>query len=220
MANKISMSELMSETLNKIQNICYNIEGTTKSFPGDLVNNATITLYSKAAVSSGTVVVSSTISDSLLATVPLNTVKTQLTNFLSERGITTKVGAIATSKSILNFFNNVAAFLSTKILVIIGPAGGKAIVYNNSDESIPTVSVIAKGTEVSSELQKQDSITVTDIQASLSELSGAVSRYSNAKMINSTVNFVCSCSSSSCSCSSSSSSCSSSSSSYIVYMMV
>lgn len=213
---KITIEDLMKIFLTKVKTICNNIS-ETYSIPSEYRNGNTFVLYGAVNEMKAQVVVN----DRRLNAIPSSQVEQEVSKFLENRGISTRVGTVATTKSMINFFNNVSAFFSTKVVRITYPDGKSFLVYDPDQYSYPKeVQVQAKGKEASIEEQLKDNVTTTEYRLSVQDELNFINDIVNSRAVeaNSQQMFVCSCSSSSCSCSSSS--CSSSSSSYIVYMMV
>lgn len=234
---KITIKELMDIFLNRVKLICNNIS-ETYSIPQNYRNGNIFTLYKTPDVLTewwnanrhwgvtSTVRVSGmkaqiVVSDRRLNAIPLAQVEKEVSQFLESRGISTRTDTIATTKSMINFFNNVSAFFSMKTVRITYPDGKSFMIYDPDNYAYPKgVKVIAKGKESTLEEQINDSMTTQEYEYSVEDELKFINDIVNSRSVDAVSQqmFVCSSSSSSCSCSSSS--CSSSSSSYIVYMMV
>ena len=213
----VSMTEIMEWLKENVQDYCNNTNNKL-NIPRDARYGNTINMYNDPSYR-----VSVYINDTFTQTsVPSSTVLSQMDSFLSSRGLTNRVGSVATTKSVLNLFNNVASFLSAKTQLLHGVVDGKALCYNkNSTPEPTTVNVTAKGKPASIEEQLADEVTKAQAKQIIDDFVRAITTNNHARLIGTNrPSWVCSCSSSSCSCSSSSSSCSSSSSSYIVYMVI
>lgn len=226
MANKLaSMTDLMNTFLDKILSSCYNINEDFR-LPSKYRNGQVFTIASIAVDIGGrpgvkqNINVQNIVSDSILNPVSRSEIEQQVRDFLSSRGITTKVNAIVTTKSMMNFFNNLAIFFARKVVKVTYPDNKSFLIYNKFS-SVDSVRLVAKGTESSIEDQINDHVNKVECQQSVEDMLKAINLSSNEKSVAAgSEMFICSSCSSSCSCSSSSSSCSSSSSSYIVYMIV
>lgn len=208
----ISMSDLMTSFLDKIVSCCYNVSENYR-IPVNYRNGQVFVLYTQNDIE-----VQNVISDNILNGVSRAQIEEEVNSFLSLRGISTKINAVVTTKSMMNFFNNVSVFFAKKVVRVVYPDGNSFLVYNMY-ASPDSVRLIAKGSESSLEEQLNDNVNKTECKQSVEDTLNAINNINNEKEIAaSTQMFICSCSSSSCSCSSSS--CSSSSSSYIVYMII
>jgi hypothetical protein len=229
----ITYSDLVKLVLDSIQNRCQNID-YLRDIPSTLVNSSytingrvdtTLTndglgaqvyvnniILQDGAVSYK-VEVSKTNNPITIdkVPVPLNTVRTQLNEFLESRGIAQPKETIMTQRGILNFFVNVASFVKTKVVMFGNDlTADTAVVYVPDNKDIPDFprNNSNLGDVEPSKLSKEN----------VSDMIEALARITNYQQIYYDLTVNC-CSSSS---SSSSSSCSSSSSSsiFIAYLMI
>ena len=90
-----------------------------------------------------TLTTTATVSDSLLVRVEWSTVEQQLNDFLQSRGILNKTNSYISFKMLMNFYNNISAFLAAR-LVLVGNSfvtGTKYIFYNSGSVTYNTVSI-------------------------------------------------------------------------------
>lgn len=205
----ITYEELVNFVLNNIKSRCDNVYDETKEARLGLgFNNGD----SYNLCKNGSCRTTINVTDSVCKAVHFNVVKQQFTDFLISRGIYTKEGSSFTSvKGIMNFFNNVSSFMTTKLLLLSNETANNVVesrcFYVDTNSSFPDVNLPPTGVDFTS---NDMSLTASQILKNICNTGNARSVYSNIQYISS------SCSSSSCS----SSSCSSSSSSYIVYMLL
>ena len=213
--NIIVYQELLDYALNNISKRCANIGQFASNVPAQLKNGTTWTVGSYKTTSSGkraagnTLKAVATVDDSLLNVVSEETVKQQLRDFMASRGIASKDKEIISFKSILNFYNNLAAFISAKLVYITNSYGsGTFVFYNPNTVSIPAVNTTHTDYEYSA----------AQVQTTVNDLMNAVNNKNKIHYANTTLVF----SSSSSSCTSCSSCCCSSSSSssslFVAYM--
>ena len=133
-------------------------------------------------------------------------------SFMESRGIMAKSNSPVTTKGLLNFYNNLAAFCSVRIIVVSGnPYRDRfpsAIFYNQESVSYPSVDSIEEG----------EQITAEDVNSALTALTTTMNNINKGYSVRYDLK---GWSSSSCSSSSSSSSSSSNCSSiFIAYMKI
>ena len=204
--NLIVYQDLVNYTLTQIKNKCSNIDAFASNIPASLRNGSTFQIASQfipAQAHSGahTMTARGRVSDGVLSVVPSSTVYNEINSFLSSRGIKMNPNDIVNFKDIMNFYNNIAAFLSVKLLLVSNSFNsGTFVFYNNSAVSYPSVSL----NHVYGEL------TNAEIKNSVQDYLNVINNVSNVHYANTIISYACS--------SSSSSSCSSSSSMFIAYM--
>lgn len=213
----IVYNDLLDKTLDMIKSRCSNIDAFASNVPLQYKNGSSWTI-SSATVShyvqdrryeNHTLSTTGKVNDSLLVTVSSDTVKTQLQNFLTSRGVATKLNEIVSFKGIMNYYANIASFLSAKLMFVTNSFNsGTFVFYNATNTTFPDVN---KSGDVKDYTQTEINTTITDIM-------NAINNVQNIHYANTVLTYNSSCSCSSSSSSSSSSSCSSSSSSFIVYM--
>ena len=147
--DKITYQDLIDYTLKYIKDKCVNIDTLDSNISSQLKNGATFTLTSanltKKSGTNTTKTVSlkstATVNDSLLVTVTSLKVETELKEFLTSRGILSKVDELVTFKGIINYYSNVSSFISTKLLSVTNSFdGGVSIFYNKNNTSYPIIS--------------------------------------------------------------------------------
>jgi hypothetical protein len=205
----IVYQDLLDFVLTNLKAKCSNIDTFASNVPVSLRNGSSYVLASTPG-GKGTVTATGTVNDSLLVTVPTATVEQQLNDFLIARGIKNKPDRVVAFKDIMNFYNNIASFLATKLMFVSNSFGsGTFIFYNSANNSYPSVNLNVSDIN----------FTNPEIKTSITDLMNAINNVSNTHYAATTIVYTCSSSSSSsCSSSSSSSSCSSSSSMFIAYM--
>ena len=200
---KITYNDLMSKVISKIESVCQNV-GSFRGVPAEMqqghVNyNATGGNGQNFKITVNDSIVSSTVS--------LSDVQSQLTSFLNTRGISTaSVGnKVITTRDMLNFYQNVAIFVSAKIVQVRGMFSEKVLLFYDKSASLDTAANIGTnnpGTQ----------ITSSNLTTLLQKLETNLANITRTHMLKQSWSVTCSCSSSS------SSSCSSSSSLFIAYM--
>lgn len=255
----ITYKDLVDYAVNKIKASCHNIDAFSSDVPAQYKNGSVVTKASKywsrtqnsyngnTYRSEHTSTIKATTSDTSLAIVSTETVTSQINEFMQSRGLLTKNDTVMSFKAIINFFNNLSAFMSVKLAHIYSPVQGTRgiIFYNSGNVTYPEVSTtiytpIYTGNKITyykpsepfnpetstyTEVEIDEVQTPTDEEAIISSENLQTSVDSFINNINSLNNvhqalitLAYACSSCSSSSSSSSSSCSSSSSSFIVYM--
>ena len=218
----ITYQDLIDKTLSVISEMCCNIDSLSSSVPAELKSGwtsdiATGETYrtnyngSSAGLSNTAIPIKATITavnHSYLDIVSLDTVKSQLTSFLTNRGIATKIDTTVTLRGLLNYISNVSSFIAAKCAFVASYKVPNGIVAYQSRAN----SYIGLVTD---ENEPIDQYIIKDFTGLVQSLSNQVSRIYN---VNYQISMTC-CSSCSSSCSSSSSS-SSSSSFFIAYMLL
>lgn len=218
--NVITYSDLIDKTLELIKSKCSNIDAFGSSVPAALKNGTSWTLSSasvshrvsssgKQTTATHTLTAKATVSDTTLAVVSSATVLSQLTSFLTSRGIYQTPDEHVTFKGIINFYNNISSFMSAKLMFVTNSFGaGTFVFYNNTGSTYPSCT----------SYDNLEQYTLPQIQTNVQEVLNSVNNVQNLHYATTSLTYNSSCSCSSSSSSSSSSSCSSSSSTYIVYM--
>ena len=164
----LTYSDLVDSVKSLIQSKCSNIGDAYNNLPANFKNGGSFTIKTQTiskrnggdgsgAVGSKpaepityknvTLTATGTISDSLLVRVESSTVISQLEDFHNSRGILTRTNTEVSFKMLMNFYNNVSAFLSER-LVLVGnsfASGTKYIFYNAGTVVYPTVTIDADG---------------------------------------------------------------------------
>lgn len=253
----ITYKDLVDYAVNKIKASCHNIDAFHISVPAQYKNGSVVTKASKywsrttqngnTHRSEHTSTINATTSDGALAVVPLATVTSQLNEFMQSRGLLTKEDTVMSFKTIINFFNNLSAFMSVKLWHVYSPVQGTRgiIFYNSGAVTYPAVSTniytpVHTGNKMiyhkpvepyNPEQPEYEEVEVDEVQAPTDEeaeitidnlqttVDSFISNMNNVSNVHQAlITLAYACSSCSSSSSSSSSSCSSSSSSFIVYM--
>ena len=200
---KITYNDLVSQVISKIENVCQNV-GSFRGVPaamqyGHVNYNATGGNGQNFKI---------TVDDSMVQnTVSLSDVQSQLTSFLNTRGISTSAvgNKVITTRDMLNFYQNVAIFVSAKIVQIRGMFSDKVLLFYDKSATPDTAQNIGTNSPGTT-------ITSANLTGLLQKLETNLANISRTHMLKQSWSVTCSCSSSS------SSSCSSSSSLFIAYM--
>ena len=196
----IVYQDLLDFVLANLKAKCSNIDTFASNVPVSLRNGSSYVLASTPG-GNGTVTATGTVNDGLLVTVSSATVEQQLNDFLVARGIKNKPDRVVAFKDIMNFYNNIASFLATKLMFVSNSFGsGTFIFYNSANTSFPSVNLDITSID----------FTNPEVKTSITDLMNAINNVSNTHYAATTIVYTCS--------SSSSSSCSSSSSMFIAYM--
>lgn len=147
------------------------------------------------------------IADSHLDVVSVDTVEQQLTNYLNSLGIPyTDTTTEVSTRGLINFYTNIASFLSVKLVQVCGQlTGNNKYKFYNSIDNVPA------GYSLTNAMKTDYKITAVDVNNSLSSLKSSLPKISKLIMIRYNLQYSSTSSCSSSSSSSSSSSCSSSS---------
>ena len=111
---KITYADLISGVYEKIVSICGNVDGysSSSSLRSGHTYKASYNSNPGSAQSSGLNVTATMESSSYLSTVNSSTVKSQLESFFASRGLDSKSGEYVSTRGMINFYANLAAFLS------------------------------------------------------------------------------------------------------------
>ena len=190
---QVTYGEIIDALLDKIYSVCDNLE-TIQGIDGTLKRG-----YSWVVQQGNKQSVKGLVTDGRVTPVSKNTIIQQLTDFLKSRGVYSKRDTVITSRGLLCLFNNVASFLSIKIVQIVNPVTGKhATVYDSTYNDFPVVSL----------QDSQVPMTQGDATTYISQLLSSINSANGKDKLSISISYACSCcSSSSCSSSSCSSSC-------------
>ena len=202
-SNLITFSQVISEVKKYIKTICHNIDSFSSSVDVSLRNGST---YIIAQGSKQTI--TATVTDSLAVVVPSSIVESQLLDFLSSRGIAFLDDDLITVQNLLYLMNNIASFLTTRIVFVSAGVNNRVSVFYNKNP--------ANYLTVGGGLKDIGNIQSAYLLARINEISNLCGNVLNMHKIVTSIQVACSSSSSSCSSSSSSSS----SSVYIAYMII
>ena len=131
---QITYEEMLNNTIDTLKSKCCNIDTYASGLPNAYKDGQSYTVKTQTvrkrnggdgsgAVGAKpaqpityrdvTLSTIATVSDSMLVVVPTSTVSSQITEFLTSRGIlpADEMNTIVTFKSMLNFYNNIASFL-------------------------------------------------------------------------------------------------------------
>lgn len=159
--NMITYEDLLTESIKKIQSVCSNIgdsynddvpallrNGTSdlviKEFP--ITENSQGEVYKSACngwvISNHTSNIKATVEDTMLNLVPISTIKRQLEEFLSSRGVKTQSNETITFKNMMAFYNNLASFLSSKLVYVTSLyTTSVCVFYNPNNVTYPNVTI-------------------------------------------------------------------------------
>ena len=212
LGQRITYGDLIAGIYEKIISVCQNIDGYRSDAslrPGHSYSR-NVNSDPSNPQSAGVTVTATMVSSGYLNSVSSGTVRDQLNSFLSSRGLAGKAGQYVSSRGMVNFYANLAAFLSAKLIRVANSYTGASAIYyyaSGSVDSIPNAPN-AVGIDPSTVQSEVDGL----VRNVANDWYMYVTRYSYS--------MAC-CSSSSCSSSTSccsSCSCSSSSSWFIAFM--
>ena len=213
--SEIFYKDLIESAENMLVEVCQNI-GEYKNVPNQYIEGNIVATkkvsrnqpiehpsYFQYSVKPG---------DPVLGIVGKSKVLSDFESFMESRGIMAKSNSPVTTKGLLNFYNNLAAFCSVRIIVVSGnPYRDRfpsAIFYNQESVLYPSVDSIEEG----------EQITAEDVNSALTALTTTMNNINKGYSVRYDLK---GWSSSSCSSSSSSSSSSSNCSSiFIAYMKI
>lgn len=193
----ITYKQLVENTLNGILAAIQNKDSYSSSVPANYKSG-----WSYADTWTNHTTTYATRASSVIGTVATSTIKTDFNNFLLERGINSSDETLVTTKGILNFYNNVSAWVAARLTVVQGSIKGmgsttastaKCLFYNKNSSYTPKVPTLKVNTST---------ITNSDITSSLTDLNSTLCAVVRSNTILYDITTSCSCcSSSSCSCS-------------------
>lgn len=228
-AYDIVYEDLVNEVLKFLKNLCSNIG--TLNVRDNFKYNKEFVITDHSVTASGhrqahTKTVTGKIIDSLnmfKSPVTEETIKTQFNNFLSDRGIAInnkKGKEIISMKSMMNFYANIATFITTKLVIVTNDftpksdrdadISRKRYIFYNADN-------ISYGSNIS--IDSEVDFNNVDIKSFTEDLINAIRKTTHSYAVKTKLSFSSCSSSSSSSSSSCSSSCSSSSSSFFIAFM-
>lgn len=202
---KIEYADLISQVTSKITSICQNVD-SFRNVPAQMKHGA----ENYRGTGGNNQLFTVTVDDNFMKesnVVPSSTVSSQLTSFLNSRGINTsyKNDKVITARDLLNFYQNIAIFIDTKIVQVKSTFTNTGVIFYDKDATPPSAANIGTDTP-------NNKISTANINTLLDGLQTSLSNISRMHIVNQKWTVNCSCSSSS------SSSCSSSSSLFIAYM--
>lgn len=232
--SEILYKDLKDYALNRIKNMCWNVNknnstswsnytpyNSSKTAPSSLRDGYIKNIISynvpyrindtrhrdSQATPKCQIIYKSTVDDNMLVPVYVGTIESQFIEYLSSKGINTKDNELITFKGMLNFMNNLAVFIGSKLVHVV----------NSLDNTSQIYYISSAKPNFNKNIIKDEDLTLSDIKTDLTDIMNAISNVSKVHYINNVVSLTCSSSSSS-----SSSSCSSSSSSsfFLAYMKI
>jgi hypothetical protein len=208
----LTYQTLIDSTLSTILSLVQNKDGYSSSVPAEVKPGYSITTTigrSGGLVNGTPCYFTFTLSaDTHLNTVTTETITNEFNQFMTDRGIMAKASSVVTTRGLINFFNNIAAFCSVKLILVTGQnTASKVMFYNQVENTYP----------VTSPTQENELVSATDFNSMLNALNSTINNATKLYIARYTISSSSSSSSSSCSSSCSSSSSSSSSSTYIAY---
>lgn len=228
-AYDIVYEDLVNEVLKFLKNLCSNIG--TLNVRDNFKYNKEFVITDHSVTASGrrqahTKTVTGKIIDSsniFKEPVTEQTIKTQFNDFLSDRGIAIdkkKGKEIISMKSMMNFYANIATFITTKLVIVTndftpksdreGEVSRKSYVFYNPQNT-------NYGSNIS--IQPDINFSNANVKSFTEDLINAIRKTTHSYAVKTKLSFSSCSSSSSSSSSSCSSSCSSSSSSYFIAFM-
>ena len=147
----IEYSDMLNYVYDNIKSTCKNIDVIASDIDSKLkygtvynIGNSVTVAGNNYKAAGSQMIVNATVIDTMLnAAVPMSTVKNQLTAFLDSKGLSTKKEQIVNFRNMMYFYNNVAAFLATKIVYITSVFGNAKVyaIYDQSKTNFPTVNL-------------------------------------------------------------------------------
>ena len=225
MQNKIiTYNDLITSALKRIKTLCKNIDTLPNDLPSAFKNGNVLQVASKyfplvmrpehhnpkVDRAAHTSILRATVSDTMLKAVPSSTVERDFLSFIKSRNIYTRTNELVSFKTMMVFYNNLAAFLSARMIYLTSQLDTKYyLFYKPGTVTYPSVNFYAVNID----------FTPTQINTCVTDLMNAINNTIHNHLVNIVFQYTSSsCSSSSSSSCSSSSSSSSSSSVFIVYM--
>ena len=146
-----------------------------------------------------------------LGTTTPATITSEFNAFMTARGVTANSTKIVNTRGLLNFYNNVASFISKKLILVTSQLNSAELIFYDpvtyTDSEYPAVTAYTD--------DAKDSLCSTEIDEVLVSLRDTINNLSRVEIVRYTPSYISSSCSSSSSSSSSSCSCSSSSSIFI-----
>lgn len=209
--NVITYSDVINHVTDKIVKACANADKFTSDVHYSLKNQTSFTLIKDTVSPKGqNAYINVKVNDALGVTVSSSTIKNQLNDFLTTRGVKTQSNKPISMKGMMNLYNNIATFITRRLVVVNSSFNiGKQLIFYNATSNL---SYNAVNFGNFNELN----FNSTEMQACINNLMNSLNQKVKVKYINTVITN--SCSSSSSSSSSSCSSSSSSSSMFIAYM--
>ena len=218
--NTIQYLDLIKQVKTYIKENCVNIgsykNGMSACFKPPFTKDIKATMTGKATQTAGYKYSYTTARSTELGLgiVTETQIEEDINNFLASRGIASKAETPVTTKGILNFYNNIASFMSAKLILVTSELapGEQHIFYKTTGVTYPAVSNLTN---------ENDIVTPTEITESLNALTSTINITSKSVPVKYDIScYSSSSSSSSPSSSSSSSSSSSCSSVFIAYFNI
>lgn len=151
------------------------------------------------------------VSDSHLDTTTPSTITSEFNAFMAARGVTANSTKVVNTRGLLNFYNNVASFISKKLILVTSQLNSAEVIFYDpvtyTDSEYPAVTPYTDDVK--------DTLCSTEIDEVLTSLRDTINNVSRVEIVRYATSYVSSSCSSSSSSSSSSCSCSSSSSIFI-----
>lgn len=199
---EITFQDIINKYINWLVSTCQNIGSYANGVPdsakvGYDFNYKTQTVNN---TNSGGGINIKLTSQNGIPTVTLDTINSQLSSFLSSRGILAKQDQKLTSKSLINLWNQLAIFSATKVAIVVPWDSPNRYYFYNANKNTFSSVAYQQGEEV-------DSSSVNDMITAIDSLA----KNATLTQLKYSITAVSSCSCSSSTSSSSSTSCSSSS---------
>ena len=137
---RITYGDLINGVYDKIISTCDNIGGYSSSSslrPGHSYTRS----YNNHAgdKSTGVSMTATMYGSSYLSTVSSSTVRSQLDSFFQSRGLASKAGEYITTRGMINFYANLAAFLSAKLVRVVSSYDGASAIYYYSGGYVDSI---------------------------------------------------------------------------------
>ena len=135
-ATEIIYTNLINETLQKIKDVCVNIDSFSPEIPDELKNGTKFLITNLQGLENTYKLYGTTV-DNITKVVSSNTVENQFRSFLANRNLTSKYTTNYVEKislkSITHWYNNISAFLAVRLKLINDSFGhGPCIFYDDN----------------------------------------------------------------------------------------
>lgn len=155
---EITYEDLINESLERVQSVCVNVETWSSSVPALLKNGTSETIKSFEVEAetylvnkyshtgwvnkAHTSTVDAIVDDNVLSLVSKSTIRQQLEDFLASRGVKVQSNETVTFKNMMAFYNNLASFLSTKLIYVTSLyVSSTCLFYDQYSTNYPSVTL-------------------------------------------------------------------------------
>ena len=220
----VTYGTLMTSTLNTILSLVQNADSTTadhysSNVPAEFKPGYRNTVSFKRPGYSGQnqnllkymYYYMDRVADTHLATTTAATITSEFNAFMSARGVTANSSKVVNTRGLINFYNNVASFISKKLILVTSQLNSAEVIFYDPVVYDPSEYPSVTTYDGSS----TDAISGQDVNEVLTTLRDTINNVSRVEIVRYAISYTSSSCSSSSSSSSSSCSCSSSSSVFI-----